>query len=84
MIGYARAPGAFGRTRAMARVVGLDLTAAVVEGWLSRAELEALISRCASCGRAGDCDRFLSTARPGAALPPHCANRTALDDLRGE
>ena len=84
MIGYARAPRAFGRTRAMARAVGLDLTAAVVDGWLSRAELDALISRCASCGRSGDCDRFLSDARAGAALPPYCANNAALEVLRGE
>ena len=84
MIGYARAPRAFGRTRAMARAVGLDLTAAVVDGWLSRAELEALISRCASCGRVVDCDRFLSEARAGAALPPSCANSAALEVLRGE
>lgn len=83
MIEYASAPRAFGRTRAMARAGGWDLTAAVVDGWLSRAELAALISRCAGCNRASACDAFLSTARPGAGLPPYCANKTALDCARG-
>jgi hypothetical protein len=83
MIGYTRAPGAFGRTRAMARLNGFDLTSAVVEGWLSRAELEALISRCASCGGAADCAPFIASAAPGALLPAFCANKPGLDDLRG-
>lgn len=81
MIGYVRAPGAFARTRAMARAVGLDLTAAVVDGWLSRSELETLIGRCATCGRGEDCARFLSSALPGAALPALCANGAALQAL---
>lgn len=84
MFGYATAPGAFGRTRAMARAVGLDLSGAVVEGWLSRAEMEALVSRCASCGRSGACDPFLATAPRGSPLPAFCANKPALDCLRAE
>jgi hypothetical protein len=84
MIGYARAPAAFGRTKAMARMAGIDLTAAVVEGWLTRSELEALISCCASCGRSGDCAPFIATALPGALLPAYCANKPDLDALRGD
>ena len=43
MMGYVDAPRAWGYTRGMARVLGVNLTSAVVEGWLSREELADLV-----------------------------------------
>jgi len=43
MIGYVEAPKAWGLTRGMGRVLGVNLTDAVVDGWLTRGELAELV-----------------------------------------
>lgn len=81
MIGYVEAPKAWGLTRGMARVLGVNLTDAVMDGWMGRAELAALVERCQACGRDAECMDWLAhTARAGA-LPAFCANKRALEAL---
>lgn len=83
MIGYVEAPAAWVFTRSMARVLGVDLTGAVVDGWLSRAELGALVATCADCRQTGACSSWLAGRRPGETAPEFCANGAALGVLRG-
>jgi len=81
MIGYVEAPKAWGLTRGMGRVLGVNLTDAVVDGWLSRAELADLVDRCQACGRAEDCTRWLARHVAADALPSFCANKSPLEAL---
>ena len=67
MIGYVEAPMAWGLTRGMGRVLGVNLADAVIEGWLSRAELAVLVGRCQACDKAEDCTRWL--ARRAVSVP---------------
>jgi hypothetical protein len=80
MLGFTEAPLAWGLTQGMARVVGVNLPAAVVEGWLSRAELARLVSRCQTCGRAQACIHWLAVAR-NAPMPDACPNKPELESL---
>ncbi|MFT4151023.1 MAG: DUF6455 family protein [Paracoccaceae bacterium] len=82
MIGYVGAPRAWGLTRGMARVLGVDLTDAVVEGWLSRPELGAMVDRCGACPHEARCLDWLSRHVSAPALPGYCRNRQALEALR--
>lgn len=82
MIGYVEAPMAWGLTRGMARVLGVDLTAAVMDGWLTREELAQLVDRCQACDRSADCVGWLGQVSKAASLPPYCANKQALEALR--
>ena len=59
MLTYGEAPLAYGLTRGMARVIGVDLVRAVTEGWLSRAELGALVETCVGCRQAASCTAWL-------------------------
>ncbi len=81
MIGYVEAPKAWGLTRGMGRVLGVDLVDAVVEGWMRRAELAVLVDRCQACGRADACTGWLARTLAAEALPPYCANKAALEAL---
>jgi hypothetical protein len=81
MIGYVEAPMAWGLTRGMARAVGVNLTGAVVEGWLSRAELGDLVDRCQACGRIEDCTRWMARHVTAEALPEFCPNKRPLESL---
>ena len=81
MIGYGEAPRAWGLTRGMARVVGVNLSAAVVEGWFNRAELDRLIGRCSTCGQSLACIDYLSQAVAAPALPAFCRNKDAIEAL---
>lgn len=81
MIGYVEAPFAWGLTRGMARVLGLGLTDAVVEGWLGRDELAALVDRCQACNRSGDCTAWLARVVVADRLPDYCANKAQLEAL---
>ena len=80
MIGY---PDAFRAwwTRGMARISGVNLPRAVVEGWLQRSELDSLVNRCAACGRGLQCESWL--ARSGAAhnMPEFCPNKPGIEAL---
>lgn len=81
MIGYAEAPLAWGLTRGMARVLGVNLPSAVVEGWLSRKELGALVDRCAACSQKSACTAWLATAISTPCPPVFCPNKSALEVL---
>lgn len=81
MMGYVEAPKAWGLTRGMARVVGTNIADAVIEGWLSRAELAELVDRCQSCDRSADCTHWLAQTVHADALPVFCANKAAIEAL---
>lgn len=82
MLGYVEAPKAWGLTRGMARVLGVNLTGAVVEGWLARSELAELVDRCQACRRAADCTAWLGRTAEAEVLPGFCPNKAALESLR--
>lgn len=81
MIGYVEAPRAWGLTRGMARVLGLNLTRAVLDGWLTRDELAVIVDRCQECDRCGDCTAWLARMVSSEALPGFCPNKTLLEAL---
>lgn len=81
MIGYVEAPKAWGLTRGMARVLGLNLTRAVLDGWLTREELADLVDRCQVCERSGECTVWLARIVTSEALPGYCANKHLLESL---
>jgi hypothetical protein len=88
MIGYPEAFRAWGLTRGMARISGVNLPRAVVDGWLHRSELDSLVSRCASCGQGVRCEGWLgdsSSARSQAlpAIPEFCPNKPGIEALAG-
>jgi len=75
---------AWALTRGMARVAGVDLVAAVAEGWLSRAELAAMVDRCAACGASAHCSVWLAVTPRSDILPDYCAIREDIMALRDE
>ncbi|RUS60746.1 hypothetical protein EGN72_07535 [Pseudorhodobacter sp. E13] len=82
MIGYVEAPITWALVRGMARRAGVDVPAAVFEGWLSRAELARMVTRCQSAGCAKGCMDVL--AKPECAKtapPPFCAIKSDLEAL---
>ena len=81
MIEFGESPLAWGLTRGMARILGANLTDAVVDGWLSRAELARLVDRCAGCDQTTACTEWLSQAQVQPCLPVFCPNKTALESL---
>jgi hypothetical protein len=81
MIGYSDAPMAWGLTRGMARLLGVNLPNAVVDGWLSRAELARLVDRCQACGQKQACTAWLATAASAPCLPVFCPNKPELEVL---
>jgi len=82
MIGYTEAPLAWGYTRGMARALGASLTEAVVEGWMTRAELGRLVAACQACGETQACTAFLARAPDEKANPAFCPNSKALAALK--
>ena len=81
MIGYPEAPRAWWLTRGMARISGVNLPRAVVEGWLQRDELEDIVARCAACGRGAECERWLVSSGPAHAMPDFCPNKAEIEAL---
>lgn len=81
MIGYPEAPKAWWLTRGMARISGVNLSRAVVEGWLQRDELEALIARCAACGRGEQCEAWLEKSGSARNMPEFCPNKPGIEAL---
>lgn len=81
MIGYPEAPKAWWLTRGMARISGVNLPRAVVEGWLQRDELEDLITRCAACRRKADCEAWLMRSGAAQAMPDFCPNKRGIEAL---
>ncbi len=80
MIGFAGGPRAWGLTQVMARRVGVDLPGAVVEGWLTRAEVADLVCACESCGLTPLCSDFV-VASPAPYLPDYCRNKDGIEAL---
>lgn len=81
MIGFPDAPKAWWLTRGMARVLGVNLPRAVVDGWLRRDELEDLVANCAACGRGAVCESWLVRSGAESAMPDFCPNRPGIEAL---
>lgn len=81
MIGYTEAPRAWWLTRGMARIVGVSLPQAVVEGWLSREELAAIVGRCDACIRANQCDAWIAQSGAETRMPGFCPNKPVIEAL---
>lgn len=81
MIGYPEAPRAWWLTRGMARISGVNLPRAVVEGWLQRDELEELITRCAACRQGEVCETWLCQSGGAQAMPDFCPNKPGIEAL---
>jgi len=82
MIGYSDAPRAWGFTRGAARVVGVNLTDAVLEGWLSRGELGQIVDTCTSCQQAQPCTDWLAHTAKADHLPGYCPNKAVIEALK--
>lgn len=82
MMGYVEQPRAWGYTRGMARAIGVNLPDAVVQGWLSREELAALVDTCGHCGHTGECTDWLARPAQPEALPGFCPNSRAIAALK--
>lgn len=80
MIGIADETGAWTLTKAMARRAGVDLPAAVVEGWLTRPEVSRLVCTCERCGLTSLCTDWLATPRV-PHLPAFCRNKDEIEAL---
>lgn len=81
MMGYTEAPLAWGHARGMARAVGVSLTDAVVEGWLTRAELAGLVETCGRCAQIEACTGWLAHTVTAPAVPGFCPNAPAIAAL---
>jgi hypothetical protein len=81
MIGYPEAPKAWWLTRGMARLSGVNLPRAVVDGWLQRVELQDLVARCAACRRSAGCEAWLAQSGAAEDMPDFCPNRAAIKAL---
>lgn len=82
MIGYVEAPKAWWLTHGMARVAGVSLPRAVLEGWLTRQELAQIVGRCQSCGRSAQCTEWLATPDASASVPGFCCNKAEIEALQ--
>ncbi len=83
MIGYPETPRAWWLTRGMARVSGVNLSQAVVEGWLRRSELACIIERCAVCTQGDACDKWLAASGGARKMPEFCPNKADIEALGG-
>jgi hypothetical protein len=85
MIGYVEAPVTWALVRGMARRAGLDVPRAVVDGWLTRAELAAIVSRCQTAGCSKTCMDVLAKPTCNTQAPPSfCAIGAELQALAPE
>jgi len=69
-------------TRGMARRLGVNLTEAMLEGTLTRADFAQMINRCRDCKGTEGCLDYLSE-RSGkfASAPDWCSNVALLREL---
>jgi len=84
MIGYTEAPKAWSLTRGMARLAGLDLPAAVLEGWITREELARMVGQCQSGGCSDACLTWLAQGTRPPDPPGFCAIGTQIAALAPE
>jgi hypothetical protein len=82
MIVYPEAPRAWGYTRGMARTMGVSLPEAVLEGWISRGDLDHLVEACRTCGETGKCTEWLAQTVETEAAPGFCRNAPVLGALK--
>jgi antirestriction protein len=70
-------------TRDMARRHGVDLSVAMYQGFLTRLDFAAMVTRCRECqGTPEDCRDFQEDHQNATAAPDWCANRAVLEGLR--
>jgi hypothetical protein len=81
MLGYLEDPQAWWLTRGMARLTGVSLPQAVLEGWLSRSELAGMVKTCASCTADTGCEAWLATSGRQSRMPDFCPNKPAIEAL---
>lgn len=81
MINYAQTPVAWALTRGMARMVKLDLGRAAMDGWLTRAEVDALVETCEACTQKAACTAWLTQAHEAPCLAVFCPNQQRLEAL---
>lgn len=81
MIGYEETPKAWWLTRGMARISGVNLARAVVDGWLQRSELEEIVARCAACTRGEICEAWLARSGDARSMPGFCPNKSEIEAL---
>lgn len=75
-------PFAWGLTRGMARVLGINLVEAVTEGWFSRRDLAEMVDTCEACAQSRRCTQFLATTARAESLPQFCANKHLIEALQ--
>ncbi|MFN3641635.1 MAG: DUF6455 family protein [Gemmobacter sp.] len=80
MIGIPEAPRSWWSAQAMARAAGVPLARAVVEGWITRADLADMVLRCQTCPSGTDCTHWLAALRP--ETPAFCAIKPDIEALR--
>lgn len=81
MLGFSDDPRAWWLTRGMARVTGVSLTEAVLEGWLTRSELAGLVQVCRTCSSDRGCEAWLATSGRSTRMPNFCPNKAAIEAL---
>jgi hypothetical protein len=81
MINYAQTPVAWALTRGMARMVDVDLGHALIEGWLGRQEVDALVDTCQACTQKEPCSAWLTQAHGSRCLAVFCPNQEHLQSL---
>ncbi|MCB6178335.1 DUF6455 family protein [Rhodobacter sp. Har01] len=81
MIGYTDAPRAWWLTRGMARVAGVNLPQAVVDGWLTRDELAEIVARCEGCQNPSRCNAWLAGSGSARRMPDFCPNKPTIESL---
>lgn len=82
MFSYPMSPRAWGFTRGVSRVLGIDLMRAVFDGWLRRDELGAMVETCSDCGQTSPCGDWLAHTASADALPQFCPNKAVIEALK--
>lgn len=82
MMDYIEAPRAWGLTRGMARVIGLNLVGAVTDGWFSREGLGEMVDTCVHCDQSNRCTAYLAITTRADSLPAFCPNKSPLEALQ--
>ncbi|MBP0482447.1 DUF6455 family protein [Sagittula salina] len=73
----------FFMTRGVARVMGLNLGAAMACGTLDPHHYEEMVTRCRGCALVEACEEWLSArVEVSAAPPPGCCNAATLSRLK--
>lgn len=84
MIGYVEAPRAWWMAHGMARVAGVNLPRAVLDGFVERRELARMVNRCQGCIQTEACQVWLGAGARNRPLPQWCANKDAIESLSPE